>query len=61
MVMAQFIYTLLTLIPAKLMYDYRLVNLGVLMLVYIYSIWYDARFSTKIYTRGCHWFPCLLA
>jgi hypothetical protein len=22
---------------------------------------YGARFSTEIYPRGCHWFPCLLA
>jgi hypothetical protein len=22
---------------------------------------YDARFPTEIYTRGCHWFPRLLA
>jgi hypothetical protein len=22
---------------------------------------YGARFPIEIYTRGCHWFPCMLA
>jgi hypothetical protein len=25
------------------------------------SFWYGARFSTEIYTRGCHWIPRLFA
>jgi hypothetical protein len=31
----------------------------VALFVNIYG--YGARFSTEIYTRGCHWFPRLLA